>query len=486
MLLQDVLSSLPKIESFGNTHIQIKTIEFDSRKVTEGALFVATKGTNTDGHLYIETAIQNGAIAVVCEELPATLHPNTTYILTPNSQKALGLIAANFYGNPSKYLKVVAVTGTNGKTTTATLLYKLFRLLGYSVGLISTVENKINDITLPAQMTTPDALTIQKLLANIKNNGCTHCFMEASSHAIVQERLAGLELDGAIFTNITHDHLDYHKTFDNYIAAKKKLFDDLPQNAFALVNIDDKRGKVMLQNCKANTQKTFALKSPADFKAKILTNSFDGLLLDINNQQVWFRLIGEFNAYNLVGIYATAVLLGEKPQEILLQLSQLTPANGRFDKITSSTGIHAVIDYAHTPDALQNVLETIRLIRTVNEQIITVVGCGGDRDRTKRPVMAKIAATLSDKVFLTADNPRSEDVISIINEMYAGLTTVNLREKTVIEPDRRKAIEYAIQTAQIGDIVLIAGKGHETYQEIKGVKYHFDDRQEVIRIFNSL
>ncbi|MCS7005316.1 MAG: UDP-N-acetylmuramoyl-L-alanyl-D-glutamate--2,6-diaminopimelate ligase [Cytophagales bacterium] len=484
--LDTLLSSVSVLKIVGTTQKMISSVVFDSRKVEKEAIFVAIRGTQTDGHYYISSAIEKGATVVVCEELPSVFDKNVTYVQTSNSQIALGKIASAFYGHPSEALRVVAVTGTNGKTTTVTLLYRLFTSLGYRCGLISTVENRIGEKVYPAQMTTPDALTLQQLFAEMKEQQCSHCFMEASSHAIHQNRLAGVKLEGAVFTNITHDHLDYHKTFENYIAAKKKLFDELPKDAFALVNVDDKRGRVMLQNCQASIQKTFALKNPADFKGKVLTNSFDGLQIEINGTPVWFRLIGEFNAYNLLGIYGTAILLEEDANKILLHLSQLSSANGRFEKITSSNGIHAIVDYAHTPDALQNVLETIYAIRKGKERIITVVGCGGERDKAKRPMMAKIAAQYSDKVFLTADNPRSEEVMEIISQMYEGLTTFAMREKTVIEPDRAKAIQQAIRMANPGDMVLIAGKGHESYQEIKGIKYPFSDKEEVIKNFSSL
>jgi UDP-N-acetylmuramoyl-L-alanyl-D-glutamate--2,6-diaminopimelate ligase len=370
----------------------------------------------------------------------------------------------------------VAVTGTNGKTSTVTLLYQLFREMGYNVGMLSTVENKINDEIITATHTTPDAVAIQSLLKKMVEKGCTHCFMEASSHAIIQERIAGLNLAGAVFTNISHDHLDYHGTFDEYIKAKKKLFDDLPKEAFALVNADDKRGMVMLQNCKA-THQTFGLKYPADFKAKVLSNTLEGLELDINNKQIWFRMIGEFNAYNLLGVFGSAVLLGEDEDEVLMQLSKVQGAAGRFDRIYLY-GITAIVDYAHTPDALENVLKTIQGVRTGGEQVITLVGCGGNRDKSKRPVMAKIATQFSDKVILTSDNPRDEEPMAILREMEAGVNPVDLKKTMIIE-DRREAIKTAGIMAKKGDIILIAGKGHETYQEIKGVKYPFDDREVV-------
>jgi UDP-N-acetylmuramoyl-L-alanyl-D-glutamate--2,6-diaminopimelate ligase len=392
-------------------------------------------------------------------------------------------MAANFYGNPSEKIKVVAVTGTNGKTTTVTLLHQLFVRMGYSTGLLSTVENKINEEVIPSTHTTPDAVSVQALLRKMVEAGCTHCFMEASSHAIVQERIAGLKLSGAVFTNITHDHLDYHGTFDEYIKAKKKLFDELPKDAFALVNGDDKRGGVMVQNCRGTLQ-TFGLKSAADFKAKILSNTIEGLELDVNGKLIWFRMIGSFNAYNLLGVLGTAVLLGEDEDEVLRELSAIKGAKGRFDRI-SIGGITAIVDYAHTPDALDNVLKTINAFRTGNEQLITVVGCGGNRDKTKRPTMAKIAVSESTKAIFTSDNPRFEEPAEILKDMQAGVGPTDFRKTLTIE-DRREAIKTALLLCQKGDIVLIAGKGHEDYQEIKGVKHHFDDAEVVTELLTQL
>jgi UDP-N-acetylmuramoyl-L-alanyl-D-glutamate--2,6-diaminopimelate ligase len=400
-----------------------------------------------------------------------------------DSAKALGIIAANFYGNPSEKIKVVAVTGTNGKTTTVTLLHQLFVRMGYSTGLLSTVENKINETILPATHTTPDAVSVQALLRKMIDAGCTHCFMEASSHAIVQERIAGLKLAGAVFTNITHDHLDYHGTFEEYIKAKKKLFDELPKDAFALVNGDDKRGSVMVQNCRGTLQ-TFGLKTSADFKGKILSNTIEGLEVEVNGKQIWFRMIGAFNASNLLGVFGTAVLLGEDEDEVLRELSAIKGAKGRFDRI-SIGGITAIVDYAHTPDALDNVLKTINAIRTGNEQLITVVGCGGNRDKTKRPTMAKIAVSESNKAIFTSDNPRFEEPGDILKDMQAGVGPTDFRKTLTIE-DRREAIKTALMLSQKGDIVLIAGKGHEDYQEIKGVKHHFDDAEVVTEILTQL
>lgn len=481
MNLENLLQNISFDLIQGDLNMEIQNIQFDSRKINSESVFMAVKGTQTDGHAYINKAIELGARAIVCENLPENLAENITFIRVENSAKALGLLAANFYGKPSQKLKVVAVTGTNGKTTTATLLFKLFRKLGYSVGLLSTVQNQINEQIIPAALTTPDALEIQALMAQMLRKGCTHCFMEASSHALVQERTSGINFCGAIFSNITHDHLDFHETFDNYIKAKKKLFDELPKNAFALVNLDDKRGMVMLQNCQAKIQKTFALKKYADFNAKILENTLYGLLLDIKQQEIWFRLIGDFNAYNLLSVYAAALLLGEDETAILTELSGLQTASGRFEQIQSKTGITAIVDYAHTPDALKNVLETIEQLRKQDERIITVVGCGGDRDKTKRPIMARLACEFSQMVILTSDNPRTENPMDILGDMEAGLGILDKKKVQIIE-NRREAIRQACLLAEAGDVLLVAGKGHENYQEINGVKYPFDDK-EILKEF---
>jgi UDP-N-acetylmuramoyl-L-alanyl-D-glutamate--2,6-diaminopimelate ligase len=481
--LKDILYKVSLTSTIGNMEVGVKEIVFDSRLVVEGSVFVAIKGTQVDGHQFIPLALEKGATSVVCETLPEDFKEGITYVQVVDSSKALGIMAANYFENPSEKLKLVAVTGTNGKTSTVTLLYQLFREMGYNVGMLSTVENRINDDIIPTTHTTPHPIAIQSLLRKMVDEGCTYGFMEASSHAIVQERLAGLMLTGAVFTNISHDHLDYHGTFDEYIKAKKKLFDELPKEAFALVNADDKRGMVMLQNCKGAHQ-TFGLKYPADFKAKVLSNTIDGLELDVNNKQIWFRMIGEFNAYNLLAVFGVATLLGEDEDEVLMQLSKIKGAQGRFDKITIH-GITAIVDYAHTPDALENVLKTIQGVRSGGEKIITVVGCGGNRDRSKRPVMAKIATKLSDKVILTSDNPRDEDPMAILKEMEAGVNPVDFRKTLIIE-DRREAIKTAGVMANKGDIILIAGKGHETYQEIKGVKHPFDDREVVKEMLKML
>ncbi len=482
-VLKDILYKVSLTSTYGDMERKVSEVVFDSRKVVENCAFVAVKGTQVDGHDFIALALEKGATTIVCEQLPETLATGITFIQVVDSAKALGIMAANFYGNPSEKIKVVAVTGTNGKTTTVTLLHQLFVRMGYSTGLLSTVENKINEEVIPSTHTTPDAVSVQALLHKMVDAGCTHCFMEASSHAIVQERIAGLKLAGAVFTNITHDHLDYHGTFDEYIKAKKKLFDELPKDAFALVNGDDKRGGVMVQNCRGTLQ-TFGLKSAADFKAKILSNTIEGLELDVNGKLIWFRMIGSFNAYNLLGVLGTAVLLGEDEDEVLRELSAIKGAKGRFDRI-SIGGITAIVDYAHTPDALDNVLKTINAFRTGNEQLITVVGCGGNRDKTKRPTMAKIAVSESTKAIFTSDNPRFEEPAEILRDMQAGVGPTDFRKTLTIE-DRREAIKTALLLCQKGDIVLIAGKGHEDYQEIKGVKHHFDDAEVVTELLTQL
>jgi UDP-N-acetylmuramoyl-L-alanyl-D-glutamate--2,6-diaminopimelate ligase len=451
----------------------ISSITFDSRKVKKGSLFVATRGTAADGHAFISKAIETGAIAVVCEEIPKTREENITYVKVKDSSFALGTLACNFFDNPSEKLKLVGVTGTNGKTTTVTLLYNLFRSLGYSAGLISTVQNKVNNTVIPATHTTPDALSLNELLNTMVQQDCEYVFMEVSSHAAVQNRIAGIIFTGAVFTNITHDHLDYHKTFDEYIKAKKRFFDLLPPGAFALVNRDDKHGLIMLHNTRAR-QHTYALRSVADFKCRILENHLNGLMLNIDNQELWVKLIGTFNAYNVLAVYATALLLKEDRTNVLTALSNLNPVEGRFQYVKSPNGVIGIVDYAHTPDALKNVLETIKDIRTGNEQVITIVGCGGDRDAAKRPVMAAIACEYSNKVILTSDNPRNEDPEEILNQMQKGINP-NDAKKTLRITDRKEAIRTACSLSANGDIILIAGKGHEKYQEIRGVKHNFDD-----------
>lgn len=472
-LLKDILYKSRITEVRGSTNIAVESITMDSRAVKSFCLFVALKGVSTDGHAYIENAIKAGAVAVVCEAIPAEVNDAITYVQVSNSAEALGYIAANFYNNPSEKLKVIAVTGTNGKTTTATLLYRIVRKLGYKAGLLSTVVNRINDKEVPSTHTTPDAISLQKLMSDMVEAGCEYCLMEASSHALHQHRITGVNIKGAVFTNITHDHLDYHKTFNEYIKAKKILFDILPSSAFALINHDDRHSEIMIQNTKAKA-KTYALQSMADYKTKILDNSFSGLHLSIDQQELYTRLIGDFNAYNILAVYATCVELGFDKMDVLTAISTVEAPEGRFEYFTNADNITAVVDYAHTPDALKNVIETIQNIRTGNERLITVVGCGGDRDRTKRPVMAKLAAELSDQAILTSDNPRSESPEAIIEEMRTGLDPILLR-KTLSITDRMEAIRTACSFARPGDIILIAGKGHEKYQEINGVKHPFDD-----------
>jgi UDP-N-acetylmuramoyl-L-alanyl-D-glutamate--2,6-diaminopimelate ligase len=474
-LLKDILYKVSLQSVSGDMESEVKALAFDSRRVTQGTAFVAVKGTQVDGHDYIDKAVASGASVIVCEVLPEVIDHRLAYVVVKHSEEALGMMASNFFGNPSSKMKLVGVTGTNGKTTCVTLLFHLFRALGYNTGLLSTVENRINDQILKATHTTPDAISMNKLMAEMVEAGVTHCFMESSSHAIVQRRISGLHYHGAVFTNMSHDHLDYHKTFDEYIKAKKLLFDTLSHKAFALVNSDDKRGAVMLQNTKASKHK-YALKSMAEFKGKILSNTIQGLELDIDNQSVWFKLIGDFNAYNLLAVYGTAVLLDEDPQEVLMALSNVSAAPGRFDLIETMTGITAIVDYAHTPDALENVLKTIAELRTGNEKVITVVGCGGDRDKEKRPMMAKIACELSDKVVLTSDNPRTESPGRIIKDMQEGVPVSHLRKTLVIE-DRKEAIKTASSLAEKEDIILVAGKGHEDYQEVNGERFPFDDRE---------
>ena len=487
-VLKDILYKVSLLATEGNTGIEISSVVFDSRKVEKDCVFVAVSGTQVDGHQFIARAVEQGATAIVCEQLPEEKAKGITYVQVGNSAEALGIMAANFYDNPSAKLQLVAVTGTNGKTTVVTLLHQLFIRLGYHTGLLSTVNNKINDRVIPATHTTPDAVQLNALLAQMVSQGCTHAFMEASSHAIAQHRTSGLRVAGAVFTNITHDHLDYHKTFDNYIKAKKQLFDGLSRESFALVNVDDKRGRIMLQNTKARPY-TYSLKSATDFKAKVLSNTLEGLELEISDrdttpQGVWFNLIGDFNAYNLAAVYGVAVLLEEEPAAVLVELSGVSPAQGRFEQIISPEGITAIVDYAHTPDALKNVLKTIQNVRTKNETVICVVGCGGDRDKTKRPEMAAIAAQLSDRVILTSDNPRSEDPEQIIRDMQEGVSASSYKKVLAIT-NRREAIKTAWLMAEKGDIILVAGKGHETYQEINGVKHDFDDRKVIEELFGS-
>jgi UDP-N-acetylmuramoyl-L-alanyl-D-glutamate--2,6-diaminopimelate ligase len=483
-LLSDIIYKVRLEQVIGSTHVAVSSVAFDSRKVKKDSLFVATKGTAVDGHTYIEKAIESGAIAIVCETLPENKNDAVTYIKVSDATFALGIIACNYFDNPSEKLKLVGVTGTNGKTTTVTLLFNLFRSLGYSVGLLSTVENKINNTVIPATHTTPDALTLNELLTAMIAQGCEYVFMEVSSHAVVQNRIAGLCFTGAIFSNITHDHLDYHKTFDEYIKAKKRFFDYLPNSAFALVNRDDKNGLIMLQNTKANKY-TYGLQTIADFKCKILENQLNGLLLNIENVEVWVKLIGNFNAYNVLAVYATAILLKQNKTNVLTALSNLNSVDGRFQYVKSPKGLIGIVDYAHTPDALKNVLETIKDLRTGNEQVITLIGCGGDRDSGKRPLMAAIACEYSNKVILTSDNPRSEDPEEILNQMQNGINPIDSK-KTLRITDRKEAIKTACSLTNSGDIILIAGKGHEKYQEIKGIKHPFDDLEILKDVIKTL
>jgi UDP-N-acetylmuramoyl-L-alanyl-D-glutamate--2,6-diaminopimelate ligase len=477
MKIVEILKGIEIVSVSGTKNKVISGIEFDSRKVQKNSLFVAVKGYKTDGHNFISPAIASGASAVICETLPENPEKTVCWIKTDDSAKALGLAASNFYGNPSSSLRLVGVTGTNGKTTIATLLYRMFIRLGYKCGLFSTVCNYINEKELDATHTTPDPVQLNRLLSEMVYEGCDYAFMEVSSHSADQKRIAGLNFEGAIFTNLTHDHLDYHKTFDNYLAAKKSFFDLLPANAFALVNADDRNGRVMLQNCKARHY-TFSVRGMADYRCNIIEQSFGGMGLKIQGEEVWTRFIGDFNASNLLAVYSASELLGAAKKEILTVLSDLHPVPGRLEVIKSPGGISGIVDYAHTPDALLNVIDTINKIREGGVQLITVVGAGGDRDRTKRPKMAAISAEGSTKVILTSDNPRSEDPEKIIDEMEAGITP-DLKRKILRITNRHEAIKTAVMLANQGDVILIAGKGHETYQEIMGVKNHFDDREEL-------
>ncbi len=483
-LLKDILFGVSLSAVSGSTTIMVNTITFDSRKVAFDDVFVAIKGTLTDGHKYIEKAIDSGAVCIVCETMPGQLVDGVTYVEVDNGNKALAIMASNYYGNPSRNLKLVGITGTNGKTTISSLLFQLFKKAGFKVGLISTIKIMVDDKEYQTTHTTPDALTINKHLALMSEEGVEYCFMEVSSHGIHQKRTEGLLFEGAIFTNLTHDHLDYHKTFADYRDTKKTLFDNLPKNAFALTNIDDKNGLVMLQNTKAR-KFTYALKSYADYRGQILENQFDGQLLRIDDDQLWTKLIGSFNAYNVLAIYATADILGLEKLETLRLLSELDNVDGRFQYHISKEKITAIVDYAHTPDALQNVLETIGTLRTGNENVITVVGCGGDRDKSKRPVMGKIATQMSSKVIFTSDNPRSESPAVIIEEMEVGVEPQNVKKVLSIE-NRKQAIKTACQLAMPNDIILIAGKGHETYQETNGERVDFDDFKIVREVLKTL
>lgn len=481
MRLEEIINGINTIEVLGNINKEISGIHIDSRKVESGHLFVAVKGTQTDGHAYICKAIEKGASAIVCETLPETIDENVTYIKVSDTEDCVGRLATAFYGYPTEKLELIGVTGTNGKTTIATLLYDMFRKFGYKVGLVSTVCNYIDGEAIPTEHTTPDPITLNKLLGRMADEGCKYAFMEVSSHSVAQKRIGGLKFAGGIFTNLTRDHLDYHLTVDNYLKAKKAFFDHLPKSAFALTNVDDKNGMVMVQNTKAKVC-TYSLRSICDFKGKVLEDGFEGMLMDINNVEVNVQFIGRFNASNLLAVYGTACMLGKKPEDVLLALSILQPVSGRFDAIRSPRGYSAIVDYAHTPDALVNVLNTIGEVLNGRGQVITVVGAGGNRDKGKRPIMAQEAVKLSDKVIITSDNPRFEEPQDIINDMLAGLSKEEMR-KVICIVDRREAIKTACMLAQAGDAVLVAGKGHENYQDIKGVKHHFDDKEVIKEIF---
>ncbi len=482
--LKDILYGVSLTAVSGSTDVMVGSVQFDSRTVGTGDAFVAIRGTTSDGHQFIQQAIDKGALAVICEEFPKKLRDQITYVEVRDAKKALAIMASNLYENPSRNLKLVGVTGTNGKTTVSTLLYQLFKKAGFKVGLISTIRIMVDEVEYPATLTTPDALTINKHLYQMNEAGVEFCFMEVSSHGIHQERIEGLVFTGAIFTNLSHDHLDYHKTFKEYRDTKKRLFDDLPKKAFALSNVDDKNGLVMLQNTRAR-KFTYALKTFADYRAQVLENQFSGQLLKIDDNELWTRLIGRFNAYNVLAIYATADLLGLESLEILRLLSELENVDGRFQYFISKERITAIVDYAHTPDALKNVLETINALRTGNENVITVVGCGGDRDKSKRPVMGHIASEMSSKAIFTSDNPRSETPMDIIHDMEAGVEPQN-SSKTLSIEDRLQAIKTACQLALANDIILVAGKGHETYQEKKGKREDFDDYKIVKEVLTSL
>ena len=483
MKLNELLKAIQPTQVIGNQEVEIKEVNIDSRQVREGDLFMAMRGTQTDGHAYIASAIEKGAVAVLCEDLPEQLNDGVTYIQVKESEDAVGKLATTFYGDPTSKLKLVGVTGTNGKTTIATLLYNTFRYFGYKVGLVSTVCNYIDDEAVPTEHTTPDPITLNRLLGKMADCGCKYAFMEVSSHSIDQKRISGLKFAGGIFTNLTRDHLDYHKSVDNYLRAKKKFFDDMPKDAFCLTNLDDKNGMVMTQNTRAKVY-TYSLRSLSDFKGKLLESHFEGMILDFNNRELSVQFIGKFNASNLLAVFGAAALLGKKEEEILVALSTLKPVSGRFETVRSPEGYTAIVDYAHTPDALVNVLNAIHGVVEGKGQIITVCGAGGNRDKGKRPLMAKEAAKLSDRVIITSDNPRFEEPQDIINDMLAGLDKDDMR-KTISIVDRREAIKTACMLAQPGDVILVAGKGHENYQDVKGVKHHFDDKEILSEIMKS-
>ena len=483
MKLNEVLKNITPIKIVGNDNVEITGVNIDSRRIKAGHLFVAIRGTQVDGHQFIDKAIELGADAVLCEELPEKLSRHVTYVQVESTEDAVGKVATLFYGNPSHKLKLVGVTGTNGKTTIATLLYNMFRKFGYKVGLLSTVCNYIDDVEVPADHTTPDPIELNELLAKMVEAGCEYAFMECSSHAIHQKRIGGLKFSGGLFTNLTRDHLDYHKTFENYRNAKKAFFDGLPKDAFAITNADDKNGMIMVQNTKA-TVKTYSIRSMADFRARILECHFEGMYLEIDGREVGVQFIGKFNVSNLLAVYGAAIMLGKKPEDILLVLSTLHSVSGRLEPIHSPEGFTAIVDYAHTPDALANVLNAIHEVLDGKGHVITVCGAGGNRDKGKRPLMAQEAVRQSDKVIITSDNPRFEDPQEIINEMLAGLNEQQMR-KVISIVDRKEAIRTACMMAQKGDVVLVAGKGHENYQEIKGVKHHFDDKEVLHEIFKA-
>ena len=479
--LADILKNIEVQELSGPDNIIISDLSFDSRQIKTGQLFIAVKGTAIDGHKFILSAIEKGAKAILCETMPDKTHKDVTFIRVHDAAKTLGILASDFYGNPSRKLTLIGITGTNGKTTIATTLYKLFQKLGYKTGLLSTVRNFVNDKAIEATHTTPDAIQINRLLKEMVDANCKYAFMEVSSHSLVQQRVSGLTFRGGIFTNLTHDHLDYHKTFTEYLRAKKSFFDTLQPGSFALTNADDRNGNVMVQNTSAD-KKFYGLKTPAEYKARIIESHFDGMLLSIDQAEVWTKLIGEFNAYNILSVYACARLLNQPGDEVLKILSTLDVVEGRFEHLKSSNGVIAIVDYAHTPDAVLNVLKTINQIRTGNEQVITVIGAGGNRDKSKRPKMAKIAVENSNKTILTSDNPRNEDPEDIINDMYTGVDN-NYKKNVSIIIDRKEAIKTACMIAVSGDIILVAGKGHENYQEIKGKRFHFNDKEIIAEQF---
>ena len=483
MKLNELIKGLPVLAVEGNQDIDIANVQIDSRKIENGSMFIAMRGTSVDGHTFIGKAVELGAKAILCEEIPEETHPEVTYIKVESCEKCVGPVATCFYGNPSSKVKLIGVTGTNGKTTIATLLYEMFRKMGYKCGLLSTVCNYIDGEPIPASHTTPDAITLNALLGRMADEGCCYVFMECSSHAIAQRRIGGLKYTGAIFTNLTRDHLDYHKTVDNYIKAKKMFFDSLGKDAFVVTNIDDKHGMVMVQNTKAKVT-TYSLRSLADFKGKLLESNFDGMLMDINGKEVFLRFIGKFNASNLLAVYGAAWMLGKDPMDVLTVMSTLVPVNGRFDAMRSPNGYTAIVDYAHTPDALVNVLTTIADVLSGTGKIISVVGAGGNRDKGKRPLMAQESVKYSDRVILTSDNPRFEEPQDIINDMLEGVLPQD-KNKVLVIVDRKEAIRTACMLATENDVVLVAGKGHEDYQEIKGVKHHFDDKEVIREIFEN-